>query len=83
MAGRPRVAGLGGSDNHLDSRLLVRKKNTMSNKPKNGTNNSIFTSDKDTSKTRKNSVLSGAPKDEQIKKQYQVISNGTAMNGGT
>ena len=63
---RTRVAGLGGSDTHLDTRLLVKKKNLTTNKAKNGTTVGGYASEKDPSKTRKNSMLSG--KDDSTKK---------------
>ncbi len=62
------MAGLGGSDNHLDSRVPMKKKTTMGGKGKNGTTNNLSMLEKEPgTKSRKNSMLSGA-KDEGLKK---------------
>jgi len=64
------MAGLGGSDNHLDSKAPMKKKTTMGGKAKNGTTNNLSMLDKEPgSKSRKNSMLSGA-KEDALKKQY-------------
>lgn len=62
------------TDNHIDSKTPIKKKNTMNFKKT--TNNGFGTEQLDFQKSRKMSVLIGSTKDETTKRYSAIVPNG-------
>ena len=74
------LSNLSSSEGYNDSRTPIKKKTTMTSKKL--TSNNGFGENVDFSKQRKNSILIGGSKEEQIKRYHQMVSNGgTQING--
>lgn len=75
------LSSMSSTDNHIDSKTPIKKKNTMNFKKT--TNNGFGTEQLDFQKSRKMSVLIGGSKEEQSKRYSAMVPNGQSQINGT